>query len=111
MFGSGLDSERTFDRIATMGRTRVRRRRVAVIAAVAIVGGAWAGPLAHRDDPRMRSVASHRYVVRDGDTVWSIASRLQTRGDPRPLVDAIQAANDVDPGALRPGQTLVIPAV
>jgi nucleoid-associated protein YgaU len=112
MFGSELDSERTFDRMRAMRRTRVRRRRVAVIAAVAIVGGVWAGPLAHGGaDPGMRSVASHGYVVRDGDTVWSIASRLQAAGDPRQLADAIESANDVEPGALRPGQTLIIPSV
>jgi nucleoid-associated protein YgaU len=54
-------------------------------------------------------VAPHRYVVRPGDTLWSIARGVQD-GDPRPLVDAIQAANRADPGALVPGQVLIIPA-
>jgi nucleoid-associated protein YgaU len=53
-------------------------------------------------------VAPHLYVVRPGDTLWSIARRIQD-GDPRPLVDAIQAANRADPGALAPGQVLLIP--
>jgi nucleoid-associated protein YgaU len=48
-------------------------------------------------------------VVRPGDTLWSIARRIQD-GDPRPLVDAIQAANRADPGALVPGEVLLIPA-
>jgi nucleoid-associated protein YgaU len=47
--------------------------------------------------------------VRPGDTLWSIARGVQD-GDPRPLVDAIQAANRADPGALVPGQVLIIPA-
>ncbi len=54
-------------------------------------------------------VAQHRYVVRPGDTLWSIALRIHD-GDPRALVDAIQAANGTDPGALVPGQVLVVPA-
>jgi nucleoid-associated protein YgaU len=69
------------------------------LAWVVSSGGAAAGP-AH--------VAPHLYVVRPGDTLWSIARRIQD-GDPRPLVDAIQAANRADPGALAPGQVLLIP--
>jgi nucleoid-associated protein YgaU len=47
--------------------------------------------------------------VRPGDTLWSIARGIQD-GDPRALVDAIQAANRADPGALVPGEVLLIPA-
>jgi Tfp pilus assembly protein FimV len=59
----------------------------------------------------MRQVAAHRYVVRPGDSLWSIASRLQRGTDPRQLMDAIESTNHVDPGALRPGQALLIPSV
>jgi nucleoid-associated protein YgaU len=52
---------------------------------------------------------ARRYVVIAGDTLWGIAVRLCPDEDPRPLMDAIAEANDVDPGALRPGQTLIIP--
>jgi Tfp pilus assembly protein FimV len=58
----------------------------------------------------LRSAARDRYVVRQGDTVWSIAERLAPGEDPRPLVDAISAANHIDPGVLLPGRTLLIPA-
>jgi len=40
------------------------------------------------------SVPSHGgylYVIRPGDTLWAIASRVQPGGDPRPLVDRLQA--------------------
>jgi hypothetical protein len=95
-----------------MSRTRVRRRRAVLIAAVALAGGVLAGPLTHGDDTTgMRQVAAHRYVVRPGDSLWSIASRLQRGSDPRPLMDAIESTNHVDPGALRPGQALLIPSV
>jgi LysM repeat protein len=55
--------------------------------------------------------ASRTYVVRSGDTLWSIAARFAPSTDPRIVVDAIAAANGVDPGALVPGQQLSIPSV
>jgi nucleoid-associated protein YgaU len=48
------------------------------------------------------------YVVRSGDSVWSIAERL-TAGDPTLLVDAIAARNGIDVGDIVPGQAIVIP--
>lgn len=51
------------------------------------------------------------YVVRAGDTVWSIAERAVGGADPRSLVDAIAARNGIDAGAVVPGQALVIPRV
>ena len=58
------------------------------------VGAAWAGPAlrALTPDPPAR-VAQSAYVVRQGDTLWSIAHRLAKGEDPRPLVDAISAAS------------------
>jgi len=44
------------------------------------------------------------YVVRSGDTLWSIAHRLQPDTDPRPLVDAL--AERAGSSALRPGQRI-----
>lgn len=46
-------------------------------------------------------------VAQAGDTMWSIARRLQPTGDVRPLVDALVAANGGT--ALRPGQEVVVP--
>ena len=47
--------------------------------------------------------------MRSGDTLWSIAVRLGgPDADPRPLVEAIAAANHTD-GMLVPGQTLRLP--
>jgi len=48
------------------------------------------------------------YVVRSGDSVWSIAERM-TAGDPTPFVDAIAARNGIDVGDIVPGQAIVIP--
>ena len=51
------------------------------------------------------------YVVRPGDTVWSIAVGAAGGADPREVVDAIAARNGIDAGAVVPGQALVIPRV
>jgi hypothetical protein len=113
MFGSGLDIEHPFGHDASMGRTRVRRRRlVALCAAIGIVG-VLSGPVAHAvgvgGTPEAK--ASRRYVVRAGDTLWSIATRFEPSTDPRVVIDAITSANGVDPGALVPGQQLSVPPV
>lgn len=110
MFGSVLDLERVFATLRGVGRTHVRRRFALIWLTAVAVGGAWAGPAVGlmRSDPL--PVASVRYVVREGDSVWSIAERLRPGEDPRPAVDAIVAANDLDPRALVPGQVLVVPA-
>ena len=90
-----------------MSRTHVRRRLLAVTLLALASGLAWVVPGGVAARPAL--VVQHRYVVRPGDTLWSIARRIHD-GDPRALVDAIQAANGADPGALVPGQVLVIPA-
>jgi hypothetical protein len=47
-------------------------------------------------------------VVQPGDTLWSIAQRLDPGRDPRPLVDALARANGGT--ALQAGQRIVVPA-
>lgn len=94
-----------------MARTRVRRRRTIVFATAAVVAGFWAGPVAHAfggsDQPV--AISGRRYVVRNGDTLWSIAGRVAPSRDPRPVVDEIADVNGVEPGAIVPGQALLIP--
>jgi Tfp pilus assembly protein FimV len=45
--------------------------------------------------------------VQAGDTLWSIAQRLQPTGDVRPLVDQLIALNGDAP--LQPGSSIVVP--
>lgn len=47
------------------------------------------------------------YVARPGDTLWSIATRVEPGADPRPLVDELQA--QLHDKVLQPGDTLVLP--
>lgn len=47
------------------------------------------------------------YVVKQGDTLWSIAKRY-TDGDPRKLIYEIRELNNITP-VIRPGQEIKIP--
>jgi Tfp pilus assembly protein FimV len=115
MFDSCLDTERAFGDHRAMERTYVRRRRtVAVVAAalVAVVLSPLAASAVRRgeapDPPAPRPV---QVVVREGDTLWSIARAVRPDADPRATVEAIVSSNGVDAGALVPGQSLAVPLV
>jgi nucleoid-associated protein YgaU len=47
------------------------------------------------------------YVVRPGDTLWSIASRFDHGGDPRPLAEAL--AQETGSAIVVPGERIAIP--
>jgi len=93
-------------------RTRVRRRRLTLTISLALVAAAWAGPAVRAlGSPEKPSrVSRSSYVVREGDTLWTIARELAPGSDPRPVVDLLSVMNGVDAGRLVPGQTLVVSA-
>jgi Tfp pilus assembly protein FimV len=121
MFEPTLDAEHLFGHDRAMGRTRVRsRRRIAAamvsVAVGVVLGAPVAGALVrHPRQAETKVLPATRweqvYVVRSGDTVWSIAERTAGGVDPRALVDAISVRNGIDAGAVVPGQALVIPRV
>jgi len=47
------------------------------------------------------------YVVRSGDTLWSIAQRVDPSGDPRPIVS--QLASELGTYTVVPGEQVTIP--
>jgi hypothetical protein len=105
-----------FPTSAATRRRFARRRRVAFICAVAFFAAVWfgSGRLADSGSARLDvlpgSVATaqgYRYVVQPGDTVWSIASRLQPTGDVRPLVDQLDAR--FGGSVLHAGETVLVP--
>jgi nucleoid-associated protein YgaU len=115
MFGSTLDTEQAFGHRGGMHRTYVRRRRVTLALVALGLAAVLSGPVARAVAPpnatdAMAPVARRTYVVRQGDTLWSIASRASRGSDPRPLVDAIEAENGIGAADLVPGMTLSIPA-
>jgi Tfp pilus assembly protein FimV len=95
-----------------VNRTRVRAAvHLALAAAIAVVAmGGVSRALEPAAEAAVGGGSSARtYVVRPGDTLWSIAERLRPGEDPRPLVDAIERANGLSAGDLVPGQALQVP--
>lgn len=60
---------------------------------------------------RQSSGAAHeqRYVVRPGDSLWSIAT-AHYAGDPREGVWKIETRNGLSDATIQPGERLVLPA-
>jgi nucleoid-associated protein YgaU len=112
MFGSGLDIEHPFGQARPVARTHVRRRRFAAALVVVTLVAFASGPVANAVGLSGRPDANATtYVVRPGDTLWSIATRFRPGTDPRLVVDRIAHDNDLDVGALVPGQQVTIPAI
>ena len=56
-----------------------------------------------------RAPAVRTYVVRAGDTLWSIAARVAGPGaDPRPVVDELERENRLG-AAIVPGEVIRLP--
>jgi LysM repeat protein len=55
----------------------------------------------------MSPASAQVYVVRPGDTLWSIARRVEPNADIRPLVDRLDA--QLGGATLYPGEPLAIP--
>jgi LysM repeat protein len=99
--------------------TRIRRRRlvallmaVGLFAAAATAGRALLGaatsvePSSPQPVDAPASSLGETYVVRPGDTLWSIAAAIAPDSDPRPVVDALRDANGGP--ELQVGERLVI---
>ncbi|MCU1492995.1 MAG: hypothetical protein JWO62_759 [Acidimicrobiaceae bacterium] len=104
-------------RPAVAGAARQRRglRIAPALLTVGALAGIWFGTGALTGSkshlvrpPGAQAVhGGYRYVVRAGDTVWSIASAMEPGADPRPLVDELDA--ELPGGVLRVGATLRLP--
>ena len=67
-----------------------------------------AGRHASRGDEASREAKDGPYVVRPGDSLWSIADSLDLSGGWRALYVGNEAAVGVDPNLIRPGQKLTV---
>jgi nucleoid-associated protein YgaU len=80
----------------------------ALIGLQAALGRIGGGPLAATGAPGgLQPAATRVWVVRPGDTLWSIAEAVDPGGDVRPLVDRLAA--QVRSTALFAGETIAIP--
>jgi nucleoid-associated protein YgaU len=87
-----------------------RRRLVAGAVGLAVLVMAGKAGAALGDSPLAvpeRGPAVSRYVVRPGDTLWSVAERFEPGRDPRPVVDELVA--DRGDGPLVAGEIIVRP--
>jgi LysM repeat protein len=91
---------------------------VLVAATAAIVGLALGGMPSRSGDgsPAItgptgdlagQTAAAHVHVVQPGESLWSIVRSSGVSGDPRPVVDHLEAELDHQP--LQVGQRLVLP--
>ncbi|MCL4422393.1 MAG: LysM peptidoglycan-binding domain-containing protein [Actinobacteria bacterium] len=86
-----------------------RRRRIAVavlFSMFVLIPASVLGVLG----PTSRAAGSQRevvYIVRPGDTLWSIATHVVHGGDPRPMVARLE--REVDGNVIHPGQRIRIP--
>ena len=110
-------------RVAARRRARIarmRRRRLLAlssgVATVAVFVAVWlgAGALSSMHSSPLRvlpgsvkTAGGYLYTVHAGDTIWSIASRLTPTGDPRPIVDQIEA--ETGSTSLEPGSQILLP--
>jgi len=92
------------------------RRLLPGAATLAVLAGFWfgAGSLSSLDRPALAVLpgavkvpGGYEYVARPGDTLWSIASRLQPGGDPRVLVAKLE--QQLHGAVLLAGEKLTLP--
>lgn len=114
--GAGASAPRSRS-LGRAGRRQRRRRRVAGLVRFAvflllIFVAVWAGVRVAHAGEDGRVYTGDRYVVRQGDDLWTIASaRYGDRIDLREAVYAIREANRLDGSAVRPGEHLQLPCL
>jgi LysM domain-containing protein len=93
--------------IRTTAPLRLTRRGYVVLGLVAAALTAGVLWLAHASAPAPHAANAAAVVtVQDGDTLWSIASRVAPERDPRTVVADLERLNHLSGPDLRAGQVL-----
>lgn len=69
----------------------------------------YAGAQAADGSGGVAPAAGTSITVGAGDTLWSLAERVDPDADPRDVIAAIMILNDLDSSALQAGQVLLLP--
>ncbi len=91
----------------------VRRRRTILammglaLALLAIPLGGFGGASHTTESASAAQIHGSTYIVRPGDSLWSIAERVDPNGDPRPLVS--EMASELGTFTVIPGEQITIP--
>ncbi|MBP2436133.1 LysM peptidoglycan-binding domain-containing protein [Microbacterium amylolyticum] len=111
--GSTARSAGTSTRLRITRRGRVVLSTLASLpiaagAALAILAG---GSAAGSADQGMSLESFPSVTVLAGDSLWSIAERIDPTADPRDVIAEITALNQIGGESVHAGQTLFLPAV
>jgi hypothetical protein len=97
-------------------RRRKARSLVVALMGVAVASALWLGTsaMASQSQDRLqvlpgsvKTAHGYLYLVQPGDTVWSIATRLDPVGDPRPIADQIET--EIGGTNLQVGTQVLVP--
>lgn len=115
MAGKRSNAYRAARRGAVRRTNAVRSdRRGKVMAVVLAAALAWGGFAMLTVEPARSDTGATQvisYIVRPGDTLWSYASSITPAGqDVSETVDELISLNNLESGALRAGQRLIVPA-
>jgi hypothetical protein len=81
---------------------------MSLVAVAAVLLGPAAGTAAAAKEATTHMTAS-TLVVRPGDTLWSIATRVAPNADPRETITALREVNNLAQPVVYVGQRLIIP--
>ena len=96
-------------------RAAARRRRLRglgrlALLALVLLATVWLGVRVANATSDPATITEHTYVVRNGDTLWSVARRAYPADlDTRQLVFDIERRNGLASADIRPGESLVLP--
>ena len=113
--GAGVSRRASRRPSSRAGRRQLRRRRLAgllrfSVFLLLIFVAVWAGVRVAHAGPDGGVYTGHEYVVRGGDTLWSIAVREYGAGiDLRRAVYEIRVATGLQASTVRPGERLTLP--
>jgi nucleoid-associated protein YgaU len=83
-----------------------RPARLALVVATAAAGLVVVGGVAYAGSPNTNT----RVVVHAGDTLWGIAASHYAGSNIEQSISVIESANHLSGAAIRPGETLTLPA-